>query len=114
MGGAPWRNNRGAFEDNTGRWVRYGLANDSIKMNKLVKSSDLIGPMPVRIKPHHVGRVFAIFTAVECKPSNWVYKGDEHEKAQLKYIQIVNSLGGIALFCNDHRQLKTIIKERLK
>ena len=38
-----WRNNNGAFEDKTGRWVRYGLCNDSAALAKLVKSSEVIG-----------------------------------------------------------------------
>ena len=37
-----WRNNSGAFENKAGRWVRYGLANDSQRVNNLLKSSDLI------------------------------------------------------------------------
>lgn len=38
-----FRNNVGAFESENGRWVRYGLANDSPQMNSKIKSGDLIG-----------------------------------------------------------------------
>ena len=44
-----FRNNVGVLKDETGRPVRYGLANDSSKINKVVKSGDLIGWQPLRM-----------------------------------------------------------------
>ena len=38
-----WRNNVGAVKTSDGRMIRFGLANDSHKMNQHIKSSDLIG-----------------------------------------------------------------------
>ena len=62
-----WRNNNGAFQDDTGRWIRYGLGNDSKQMSEQFKSSDYIGIRPVIITPDMVGSLFGIFTAVETK-----------------------------------------------
>ena len=47
-----WRNNSGAFKDQTGRMVRFGLGNDSAKINKHMKSSDLIGFQTITITPN--------------------------------------------------------------
>ncbi len=87
VGILAWRNNVGAMEDVNGRVVRFGLANDSKNMNKLVKSSDLIG-----IRPD--GK----FWARECKPRDWQYTGTEREIAQLKFLQLVTASGGDAAF----------------
>lgn len=87
MGIHLWRNNVGALQDANGRWVRYGLVNDSKALNKKVKSADLIG-----IKPN------GQFISREVKEPGWVYTGTEHERAQLKFAQIILSMGGDAAF----------------
>ena len=46
-GGRVWRNNTGVARDVSGRTIRYGLCNDSEKLNRQIKSSDLIGITPV-------------------------------------------------------------------
>lgn len=99
-GGRLWRNNNGATLTEDGRFIRYGLANDSERMNKLIKSSDLIGIMPVRITPDMVGSVIGQFTAREVKPEKWHYSSTEREKAQLKFLELVAVLGGDAQFAN--------------
>lgn len=96
-----FRNNVGVMQDKDGRPVRYGLANDSSKLNKLVKSSDLIGWRRVRIEQSHVGNVIAQFVSRECKRGDWSYSGTEHEAAQLAWIKLVTSSGGDAKFCNS-------------
>jgi len=98
VGGRIWRNNVGATYTAEGSFVRYGIANDSQQMNKIIKSSDLIGLRPVTIQPHHVGRVFGLFLCREVKPENWKFSGDEHETAQLRFLELVASLGGDAAF----------------
>ena len=102
LGCRIWRNNVGVLFDDRGRPVRYGLANESAQQNKTIKSSDLVGLTPVVIQPHHVGQTFGVFTAVECKHSEWVYNAaDPHQVAQHAFLSLVVSLGGIGLFAND-------------
>lgn len=93
-GARAWRNNVGAYVDERGNHIRYGLANDSAPLNARVKSSDLIGIEPVLIEPQHVGTTIGRFFAEECKRPGWKYKGDAHERAQLTFLQLVNALGG--------------------
>jgi hypothetical protein len=82
-----WRNNVGALQDETGRWVRYGLVNDTKALNEKVKSHDLIG-----IKPG------GQFISREVKKPGWVYSGTKREQAQLKFAHIVLAAGGDAAF----------------
>ena len=103
-----WRNNRGAYVDETGRQVRYGLANTSKKMNKLVKSSDLVGITPVVITADMVGQIVGVFTSPEVKPEGWVYKGTEHEQAQQRWHDIVNALGGRSGFVTSAEEALTL------
>lgn len=96
-----WRNNVGAFEDEGGGWVRYGLCNDSKQMNKMIKSSDLVGIRPVAIGPQHIGQTIGQFIAREVKEADWAFSGTEHELAQLKFLELVASLGGDAAFATS-------------
>lgn len=82
------RNNSGAFEDKTGRWVHYGLGNSG---GKASGSSDLIGPTTITVTPEMVGRKLAIFTAVEVKGD-----GGKASEAQAAFLAFVQSVGGIA------------------
>ena len=100
-----WRNNRGAFHDESGNFVRFGLANDSKQMDKIIKSSDLVGIRPIPIAPHHIGLVIGQFVAREIKPSNWMYAATEREQAQLKFLELVASLGGDASFATSEGTL---------
>lgn len=95
-----WRNNVGCAIDQRGNNVRYGLCNDSKRLNTSVKSSDLIGIKPVLITPEMVGSTIGQFIAREVKKSQWVYKGTDREKAQYKFLEIVTGKGGDAKFCN--------------
>lgn len=97
-----WRNNVGALQDERGVPVRYGLANDSKALNESIKSADLIGIRPVVIQPGHVGHTIGQFVSRECKESSWrgVRPGDKREQAQLRWAELVCSLGGDAGFCN--------------
>lgn len=97
-GGVLWRNNVGAAVDRNGRSIRYGLCNDSERINRRFKSSDLVGIMPTRITEKHLGTVVGRFTVRECKHASWTYKGDDREKAQLRFIELIIAMGGDATF----------------
>lgn len=100
LGGVLWRNNVGALRDERGVPVRYGLANDSVQMNKVFKSSDLIGIRPILINESHIGLTIGQFVAREVKAPSWSYKATEHERAQKAFIDFVNVRGGDACFVN--------------
>lgn len=109
--GTYWRNNVGACLDQTGRMIRYGLANDSKKLNEKVKSSDLIGITPVVVRPEHIGMTFGVFTAIEAKHSEWtLHAADAHGIAQHKFHEIVLMHGGMAGFVRNVQDFDRIIK----
>jgi len=95
-----WRNNVGAYQDEYGNFIRYGLANDSQAMNRVIKSSDLVGIRPVLIEPHHVGCTIGQFVAREVKAADWTWHGNKHEQAQAKFLELVNLMGGDGCFAN--------------
>ena len=103
-GGMAWRNNVGATPakcpDCGARQVpvRYGLANDSTRLNERIKSSDLIAAIPRVIRTEDVGATIAQFGAVECKRPGWTYRGTPREAAQAAWLGLVYKLGGFAQF----------------
>lgn len=95
-----WRNNSGAAVDDTGRHIRYGLGNDSKRVNESFKSSDLIGI-------NHVGR----FVAVECKAPGWKFsQNDERAVAQARFLAHVRASGGIAGFCQSLEDFHALVR----
>jgi hypothetical protein len=99
-----WRNNSGAWTDPTnGRVIRYGLGNDSAKLNKARKSADLIGIGPE-------GR----FIAIEAKPAGWRYTGTQHEIAQMAFLTHVNRLGGFGMFATTPEEVKWALQREYK
>jgi hypothetical protein len=96
-----WRNNSGAYKDDTGRMVRYGLGNDSVKLSEHWKSSDLIGILPNEIKEADVGKVWGRFFAVEVKRPGWKAPTDDRERAQSAFLTNVRALGGVGLFAQS-------------
>ena len=106
-----WRNNSGACEDKNGRVIRYGLGHTSAQQVRSWASSDLIGIVPVTIQPYHVGQVFGLFTAIEVKEPGWhLTPGDQRAQAQLRFLELVRSVGGIASFVTDPAQVDGIIR----
>ena len=103
-GALSWRNNVGATParcpDCNAQQVpvRYGLANDSTRLNQRIKSSDLILAIPRLIGPEHVGTTIAQFGALECKRESWKYTGNPREAAQAAWLALVSKLGGYARF----------------
>ena len=97
-----FRNNVGALKDERGVPVRYGLLNDTAALNKVVKSSDLIGWKselwlnPETFQPTKIAR----FVSLECKHADWPGYNPEnpHERAQQRWIELVVSAGGVGAF----------------
>lgn len=88
-GATLWRNNVGAAQDATGRYIRYGLGNVSAQLTSRITSVDLIGML------HDTGQ----FLAIEVKREGWKFTGTERELAQRAFIDLVLSRGGIGAFC---------------
>lgn len=100
-----YRNNVGAAIDRNGNNVRYGLCNESKRMNDHIKSSDLIGIKPVRIQQEHVGCIIGQFVAREVKRPGWKYAGTAREEAQLRFLQLIAGMGGDACFATGEGTL---------
>lgn len=98
LGYRLWRNNVGATYTPNGQFIRFGLANDSSQLNKVIKSADLIGIRPILITQAHVGLTIGQFISREIKKPGWKYTGTERERAQLAWAELINSLGGDACF----------------
>ncbi len=97
-----WRNNSGAAKDEKGRLIRYGLGNDSAKINRVFKSPDLVGFRTIQITGDMAGQHVAQFIGCEVKSEGWrLQPGDERAQAQLKWIQYVNDRGGWASFATS-------------
>lgn len=96
LGKRLWRNNVGAGYLTDKTFVRFGLANDSPAVNKMMKSGDLIGLEPILITTAHVGTTIGRFLSREIKRPGWKYTGTEREKAQLHWADMIMSLGGNA------------------
>lgn len=106
LGMTLWRNNVGVLQDARGVPVRFGLANDSKRLNESFKSGDLIGWRRLTITPAHVGAVVAQFTSIECKPEGWRYAGTEREQAQARWAALVLADGGAATFASKEGDVK--------
>ena len=101
-GARLWRNNVGACRTDDGRQLRFGLGNDSAKINAHFKSSDLIGIEPVVIQPWMVGMTIGQFLAVEVKSDDFVAReSDQRYVGQRNFHNIVTSLGGRAMFAKS-------------
>lgn len=112
LGGLPMRNNVGVAVDDNGRYVRYGLMNESKQQNEKFKSSDIVGPIPIVIQPHHVGQTIGVFSVLECKHSDWTYSpNDARSAAQWRFIQLMQSVGCIGGFITDARQIDYHIRQ---
>lgn len=96
-----WRNQVGAAETVDGRQLRFGLANDSQQMNKIVKSADLIGIWRYRVQPQDVGRDLGVFVSDELKAEDWTARAsDTRYQAQLTWATLVASYGGVSIIHN--------------
>lgn len=90
------RNNVGAFQDATGRWVHYGVGGNG--------GSDTLGPTTITITPEMVGRQVAVFTAIECKRV-----GKRATEEQDAFLAMVRSRGGIGAVCHSVEEFQGAI-----
>lgn len=106
MDGHLWRNNVGALRTEGGAYVRFGLANDSPKLNAVLKSHDLVGWRRRLIAPADVGSIIGQFWSVEVKPPNWRQSSDKRYPGQSRWGALVERNGGLSQFVTDASQLK--------
>lgn len=78
-------------------FLRWGLGNDSDRVNSVLKSADLIGVRRVRITPEHVGRYIGQFVSREIKREGWQPSGGDEDRAQARWATLINGQGGDAL-----------------
>lgn len=106
------RNNSGELNDKYGTPVRFGLGNESAKLNKEIKSSDYVGIAPMVITPEMVGSTVGVFLAVETKAEGWhLIPSDERGHAQQRFITEVRQRGGLATFAsNENHLLEEVIR----
>lgn len=103
-----WRNNSGAWKDDTGRVIWYGLG--SFTKRDKYKSSDYIGIVPTVITPDMVGKTLGVFVAVEMKAEDWkFYQSDEIALKQKNFHDIVKKAGGYAGFARNILDFRRII-----
>lgn len=104
IGGMLLRNNNGAYESSPDVWTRFGLGNDSKKLNDVWKSSDLIGITSMTIQAHHVGKTIGVFTAVEVKHPGWTKPENDRDRAQEAFLVSVCQHGGLGMFVSHESQ----------
>lgn len=110
------RNNSGVLRDATGRPVRFGLGNVSERVNKLFRSSDLIGIATVTITPDMVGKKIGVFVAAEIKEEGWTppKRLDDRLVGQANFINWVQERGGFASFLTSVEDFRKMIDRHLK
>jgi hypothetical protein len=82
-----FRNQIGALEDKTGRWVSFGLH---------VGSGDLIGWQTIEITPDMVGMRVARFLSIEVKRPK-ARTDKKRAEDQANWRRAVNDAGGVAI-----------------
>lgn len=101
------RNNSGVLRNpDTGGPVRFGLGNDSQQINRILKSSDLIGITPIECP---CGHTYGVFTAFEIKkPGSTSSSRDSTYLAQKHFIDMINQKSGIAGFICKQKDLDDV------
>lgn len=102
------RNNSGVFvNQKTNRPIRFGLGNDSSRLNSKFKSSDLIGITPRRCE---CGRIHGIFTALEIKKPKWKFdKNNNVHVGQNNFLNKIRENGGLCAFITSMNDLHRIL-----
>ena len=88
-GARVFRNNIGALQDRSGRWIQYGLCPGS---------SDLIGWRSVTVTEAMVGAKAALFVACEVKSQGPRAKATPE---QISFLSAVTAAGGIAILADS-------------
>ena len=91
-----WRNNVGAVHTSDDRFIRFGLANESEKMNKMIKSADLIGIKPILIEKNHMGITIGQFVSYEVKAPQRSHTNKQRLDAQIAWRNLILAFGGDA------------------
>ncbi len=105
-----WRNNSGVLKNEHGTPVRFGLGNDSARVNKRLKSPDLIGFRIVQVTPHMIGHHVPIFLGVDAKPPDWRFReSDDRAVAQNRFLHIIRQAGGYGDFCRTLDEFKGLV-----
>ncbi len=105
LGVSLWRNNSGVATNRDGRPVRFGLGNDSKRLNETMKSSDLIG-LTSR----------GTFVAVEVKRPGWHARFERftpRELAQWNFHQHVQRNYGVAGFATCWSDVELLLRGRI-
>lgn len=98
LGNKQFRNQIGAMRTPEGRFIRFGLGNESARLNAVIKSGDFVGIQEKVITQEMVGSTIGQFTSREYKKPNWKYSGTDREKAQVRWANMINRMGGDAKF----------------
>lgn len=89
-------------------FTRWGLGNDSDRVNAVIKSSDLIGWRKRVVTPQMVGTVIAQYWQRECKRSGWIYNPkDEREAAQMRWHLMALAAGADSAMVNGEGSCRT-------
>jgi hypothetical protein len=110
------RNNSGAVTTDDGRFFRFGLGNESPKLNAEMKFGDLIGCTKVLITPNMVGKEVAVFTMFEVKQEGTLTKvlkratsnEKSREAGQYRAINFIRDQGGIAWFAGNEGDVNAV------
>lgn len=110
-----FRNQSGALCDKDGRLIRFGLGNESKKLNQELKTGDFVGWTSLVITPEMVGKTVPIFTNIEAKAAGFKprveYNKNSREYAQNKFNLLVEAAGGMAGFASCENDIDLIIRD---
>ena len=109
-----FRNNTGMAWQSNKSWAevpnkRVLIDARPVKFGLCEGSSDLIGFAPKIITQEDVGRVLAVFTAIEVKS-----KTGKAKASQVAFLKAVRRAGGIAAIAESPELLNLIIEKHLK
>ena len=113
------RNNSGACYNADGRFIRFGLGNESQALSDQLKFGDFIGATIITITPMMMGKQIAVFTNLEVKPEGALTKtvnvanknSKSREAGQLRAINLVKDWGGMAGFVTCDVDVMNVFKK---